>query len=109
MNFKNLMLLIENSCQKYEANNLFAVINEGDKIFKIFEKKEENYIDFYSTTIKTLKEYNPSDLTPNFKYYFTSPKKACKMKFSFNFFRKKAIIPVFNLTTNKIHSIFGPY
>ena len=77
MNFKNPMLLIGNSYEKYKhnINNLFTRINKEDKIYKIFEKKEENYIEFYSTKIERLKECNPSDLTPNFKYYFTSPKK----------------------------------
>ena len=111
MKFTNPMLLIGNSIEKYDnnINDLFTEYNEGDKIYKIFEKKEENYIEFYSIKIKALKEYNPSDLTPNFKYYFTSPNKVCQMQFSFNCFRKKTIIPIFNFKKKKINPIFGPY
>ena len=109
MNFKSPMLLDGNSLKKYNISNLFAKYNEGNKIYKIFEKKKENYTNFYSNKIKLLKECIPSDLTPNFNYYFTSPKKECQMQFSFNIIRKKTIIPIFNFENNKINSIFGPY
>ena len=109
MNFKSPMLLIGNSLEKYKISNLFIKYNEGNKIYKIFEKKEENYTNFYSTKIRLLKECSPLDLTPNFNYYFTSPKKDCQMQFSFNIIRKQLIIPMLNFENNKINSIFGPY
>jgi len=64
--------------------DLFIKYNEGDNIYKIFEKKDENYAQFYSTKIKALKKCSPLDLTPNFKYYFNSSNKVCQMQFSFN-------------------------
>ena len=111
MKFTNPMLSIGNSIEKYENNtiDLFTEYNEGDNIYKIFEKKDENYAQFYSTKIKALKQCSPLDLTPNFKYYFTSPNKDCQMQFSFNSFRKKAIAPIFNFKKKKINPIFGPY
>ena len=111
MQFINPMLLIGNSYKKFEnkKNYLFTLNNQENEKYKIFEKQEEHYVKFYSTTINARTEYVPSDLTPNFNYYFTSPKKPCKMKFSFNSFRKKNIVPIFSFNTNKIHSIFGPY
>ena len=108
---KAQFISIGNSFENFEYNktNLFLEYNEEDKDYKIFEKIEENYSNFYSTEIKVLKKYNPSDITPNFKYYFDSPKKKCKMQFSFNTVRKKEIDPIFDLKRKKIKSIFGPY
>ena len=111
MEFTNPMLLIGNSIEKYKnnINYLFNEYHDGIRIYKIFEKKEENYTNFYSTQIKALKDYSPLDLTPNFDYYFASPKKECKMQFSFSSFRKKTISPIFSFITKKINPIFGPY
>ena len=109
MKFKSPMLSIGNSIEKYDIINLFTKYNEFNKIYKIFEEKEINYNDFYSTEIKALRKYNPSDLTPNFKYYFSSPKKNCKMQFAFGTVRKREIDPIFESKKNKIKSIFGPY
>ena len=109
MNFNSPILLIGYSLEKYNNSNLFIKYNEGNKIYKIFEKKKENYTKFYSTKIRLLKECNPSDLTPNFNYYFAFPKKKCQMKFSFNTIRRQSTIPIFNFENNKINPIFGPY
>jgi len=111
-NFSNPFLLIGNSCEKYEHDKfyLFSLFNQDkNKKIKIFEKKEDNYNEFYSKKVEPLKEYNFSFLTPNFKYYFSSPKNDCKMTFSFNHVRKSAINSLFSFNNEKIHSILGPY
>ena len=49
MNFINPMLLIGNSCNKYEnkKNYLFTEFNEEDKIYKILKKRKLYQILFY--------------------------------------------------------------
>ena len=109
MNFKNPMLLLGKSYEDYNKNNLFTKYNADDKIYKIFEKYELNYSKFYSTEINLFEKNCPLDLTPNFNYYFSYPKKKCEMEFSFTISRKREIDSLFNFKTKKINSIFGPY
>jgi len=111
-NFSSPLLLIGDSCEKYDPDKfyLFSLFKqEKNKKIKIYEKKEDNYNEFYSEIIKPLKEYNSSNLTPNFKYYFSSPKNDCKMKFSITYTRKEAFNSIFTFINDKIHSIYGPY
>lgn len=53
MNFNSPMLLIGNSLEKYNNSNLFIKYNEGNKIYKIFEKKKRKLykILFYQNKI----------------------------------------------------------
>lgn len=111
MNFMNPVILIRNSYEKYEPKkfSLLTRFNSGAKIFKILEKKEENFREFYSKKLELKKECTPSVLTPNFKYYFSSPKTDCRMKFSLSNERRQAIFSIFTFTDDKINSIYGPY
>ena len=109
--FKDPMILIGNSFVKYdpEEMHLFSIYDKN-KDYKIFDKKEENYEDFYSETLLLDEDCAPSVLTPNFKYYFSSPKTKCKMYFSLSQFRCEIIFSLLDFTNNdKIHSIYGPY
>jgi len=109
--FKDPMILIGNSLLKYdpEEMHLFSIYNEN-KDYKIFDKKEENYEDFYSETLLLDEDCEPSVLTPNFKYYFSSPKAKCKMNFSLSQLRCDIIFSLLDFSKKeKIHSIYGPY
>ena len=111
MHFKNPLLLIGNVYEKYEKDkiSLFTHTKKNQNIFIIIEKEEENYEKYYTKKIVLLKEYKPSDLTPNFKYYFSSPKSITEMKFAISHKRKEAIRSIITFKNDKIHSIFGPY
>ena len=111
MDFKNPLLLIGNIYENYEKDkiSLFTHPQKNKYIFIISEKEEEKYENYYTKKISLLKECKASDLTPNFKYYFSSPKSNIEMKFSLSHERKESIRSIITFKNDKIHSIFGPY
>ena len=111
MKFSFPLLLIGNSYEKFDPKKtfLFTHLEKNNKIFLITEKKEENYEKFYSKKFELFEECSPFDLTPNFKYYFSSPKNICKMKFVLSPERRDAINSIITFKEEKIHSIYGPF
>ena len=112
MDFNNPLLLIGNIYTNYEKDkvSLFTHPKKDEEIFFIIEKEEDNYTKYYTNTINLLEESKPSDLTPNFKYYFSFPKIMKNlMKFSISHKRKEGIRLITTFKNEKIHSIFGPY
>ena len=111
MDFKNPLLLIGNIYDKYDKDkiSLFTHPLKNENNFIIIEKEEEKYEKYYTTKIGLLKELKGFDLTPNFKYYFSSPKSMTEMIFSISHKRKEAIRSIITFKNDKIHSIFGPY
>ena len=111
MNFNNPFIIIGNIIEKYEHNQtvLFTRLNINEKNFIIYESEEMNFKKHYSKNFSLEEECDSTDLTRNFNYYFSSPKKTCKMKFYITFKRSSIIRSLLKFKDYKIHSIFGPY
>ena len=113
INYESPFLLIGNSYEKFEKEKLNFLFThpEKHKNFIITDIKDINYEQYYSENYDILRknECNPSYLTPNFEFYFTSPKTNCNMSFKFSRERKDVIDSIIDFRYDKIHSIFGPY
>ena len=112
MKFEHSLLLVGNSCKKYDKKKecLFTKL-EKDKNYLITENFETAYEKYFSGDISILDQdiCDTSELTPNFEYYFLSPKPSSLMSFILSPNRKKAIDSIMNFENKKINSIYGPY
>ena len=112
MKFEHALLLVGNYCQEYDKSKicLFTDFVRG-KYYLITENFEASYEYYFSEGKNILKEKkcNTSVLTPNFEYYFLTPKSSSLMNFVLSPNRKMAIESIILFDNKKINSIFGPY
>lgn len=111
MDFKNLMLLVGNTYEKFDVtdSSLFTRSKKDNQIYKIIEIETKNYDCFYKSKVKLMKECEREDLTTNFGYYFSSPKKKCKMKFCMSLKSRELLFTILTFAKNKIRCILSPY
>ena len=110
MEFKNPLLLIGNIYKNFDKDKTSLFYHfERNKIFVITEKQVGDYEKYYTNKIRPSKKYKFSELTPNFKHYFFSPKSDCEMNFALSTTRKTVIFSIFHFNEEKIHSIYGPF
>ena len=112
MKFEHPLLFIGNSCQEYDKNKICLFTDfEREKNYLITENFEASYEKYFSGDKDILDEdtCNTYELTPNFEYYFLTPKPSSLMNFVLSPKRKMAIKSIINFKNEKINSIFGPY
>ena len=112
MKFNHSLLLIGNSCQEYDKNKMCLFTDfERDKNYIITENFEDIYENYFKAGKNIIDQVysETSELTPNFQYYFSTPKQSSIMNFVLSPERKKAIESLIYSKNKKIISIFGPY